>query len=120
MQLGRNKRRHRRPAVELHARDVTTEKIVAPMINVVMGSMTGGAERSNFKFADANRTRVVGRMHFLLRDWPHFTPEPMHVCRQRFESRIPSIARDQSGDSRPADERESSRPASAKCQAAPA
>ena len=79
MQLRRNKRRNGRPVAEPDTGDVTTEKTIFPMINVMMTGMARCGDGADFERGYLNDILVFQNLDAFLRDRRDLAPQSLHV-----------------------------------------
>ena len=99
MEFGRNEGRNWRASAQSHPGDIAAEKIVFPLINMVMTGVPGRRDRAHFKSANPDDVQIVDNSDALLGDRREPPPQPFHVvaidARRRFDEscRIDQVRR---------------------------
>ena len=79
MQLGRNKRRNRRPVPQPDTGDITAEEIIVPMVNMMMTGMARCGDGADFKRGHRDDRFVFQNSDAVFRDRCDSAPQPLHV-----------------------------------------
>jgi len=79
VQLRRNKRRNRRPVPQPDTGDITAEKIILPMVNMMMTGMARCGDGADFERSQLNDVFVFQNSDPFFRDRGDAAPQSLHV-----------------------------------------